>query len=294
MGSSIRAFAMTETSNRTTSTLVYYLKSPNFTIGLVLVGLVIVTAIVSLTYTPFDPTEMSITNRLQGPSAAHPFGTDQYGRDLLSRVMLGAVNSITVGLISVGIGLSLGMLIGMLAGFHGRWIDEVIMRVMDVLYGFPAVLSALLITSILGPGIKNSIIAIGIFNVPIFARLTRGNFLSLKERDFVNAARAIGRGNWGIIGRHMLPNTLSVIIVQATISFAVAILAEAGLSYLGLGTQPPHPSWGLMLKDAQQYMGHSIWPAIFPGIGIAIAVLGFNLVGDGLRDILDPQLRNIR
>lgn len=285
---------MTETPTRTTSTLLYYLKSPNFAIGLVLVGLVIVTALASQVYTPFDPTEMAITNRLEGPSATHPFGTDHYGRDLLSRVMLGAVNSITVGLISVGIGLGLGVLIGMLAGFYGRWLDETVMRVMDVLYGFPAVLSALLITSILGPGIKNSIIAIGIFNVPIFARLTRGNFLSLRERDFVNAARVIGRSNWGIIGRHMLPNTLSVIIVQATISFAVAILAEAGLSYLGLGTQPPHPSWGLMLRDAQQYMGHSIWPAIFPGLGIAIAVLGFNLIGDGLRDILDPQLRNIR
>jgi len=284
----------TQPSTRTRATLVYYLKSPNFAIGLALVGLVIVTALVSQAYTPFDPTEMAITDRLEGPSATHPFGTDQYGRDLLSRVMLGAVNSITVGLISVGIGLGLGVLIGMLAGFYGRWLDEVIMRVMDVLYGFPAVLSALLITSILGPGITNSIIAIGIFNIPIFARLTRGNFLSLKERDFVNGARVIGRSNWGIIGRHMLPNTLSPIIIQATISFAVAILAEAGLSYLGLGTQPPHPSWGLMLKNAQQYMSHSIWPAIFPGLGIAVAVLGFNLIGDGLRDILDPQLRNIR
>lgn len=285
---------MTERLNRFASALAEYVRNPNFAIGLVLVGLVVATALVSYAYTPFDPTEMTITDRLEGPSSTHPFGTDHYGRDLLSRVMLGAVNSITVGLISVGIGLAFGVLIGMLAGFHGRWLDEVIMRVMDVLYGFPAVLSALLITSILGPGIKNSIIAIGIFNVPIFARLTRGNFLSLKERDFVNGARAIGRDNWGIIARHMLPNTLSPIIVQATISFAVAILAEAGLSYLGLGTQPPNASWGLMLRDAQQYMSHSIWPAIFPGLGIAVAVLGFNLIGDGLRDILDPQLRNIR
>ncbi len=279
---------------RIRATLGYYVQNPNFAIGLGLVGLVVITALVSPVYTPFDPVEQTITNRLEAPSATHPFGTDWYGRDLLSRVMLGAVNSIKVGLISVGIGLGFGVVIGMLAGFHGRWLDEIAMRAMDVLYGFPAVLSALLITSILGPGITNSIIAIGIFNIPIFARLTRGNFLSLKEQDFVNGARAIGRDSWGIIARHILPNALSPIIVQATISFAVAILAEAGLSYLGLGTQPPNPSWGLMLRNAQQYMSHSIWPAIFPGLGIAVAVLGFNLIGDGLRDILDPQLRNIR
>jgi len=266
----------------------------SFTIGLTLVGLVVFTAIVSLFYTPYEPNEMEISVRLQGPSWAHPLGTDQYGRDLLSRVMRGAVNSITVGFIAVGIGMSLGILLGMLAGYYGRWLDETTMRMMDVIYGFPAVLSAILITSILGPGIKNSIIAIGIYNIPIFARLTRGNFLTLKERDYVIAAKAIGRSGLGIIRRHILPNALSPLIVQATISFAVAILAEAGLSYLGLGTQPPHPSWGSMLKDAQTFMTRSIWPAIFPGLAIAVAVLGFNLLGDGLRDLLDPWLAHLR
>jgi peptide/nickel transport system permease protein len=275
-------------------TIRHYLKNTNFTIGLVLVSLVVSTAIISLFYTPYDPDKMEITMRLQGLSQAHPLGTDQYGRDLLSRVMRGAVNSITVGFIAVGIGISLGILFGMLAGYYGRWFDETTMRVMDVIYGFPAVLTAILITSILGPGIKNSIIAIGIYNIPIFARLTRGNFLSIKERDYVIAAKAIGRSNLEIIRKHILPNTLSPLIVQATISFAIAILAEAGLSYLGLGTQPPHASWGLMLKDAQTFITRSIWPAIFPGLAIAIAVLGFNLLGDGLRDILDPRLAHLR
>ncbi len=282
---------MTETRKRT---IRRYFGDTNFTIGLILVGLVAATAVVSLVYTPHDPNKMEISVRLQGPSTSHPMGTDQYGRDLLSRVMRGAVNSIAVGFIAVSIGISLGAMVGMLAGYYGRWLDETTMRVMDVVYGFPPVLTAILITSILGPGIANSIIAIGIYNVPVFARLTRGNFLSIKERDYVVAAKALGRNHLQIIGKHMLPNTLSPLIVQATISFAIAILAEAGLSYLGLGTQPPHPSWGLMLKDAQTFITRSIWPAIFPGLAIAIAVLGFNLLGDGLRDILDPRLAQLR
>jgi len=267
-----------------------FLKDINFVIGLILVMVVVGTAILSLFYTPYDPNRMEISARLQGPSKSHWFGTDHYGRDILSRVMRGAANSITVGVIAVGIGMSLGVLLGALAGYWGGWVDEATMRVMDVIYGFPAVLTAILITSILGPGITNSMIAIGIYNIPIFARLTRGNFLSLKERDYVLAARAVGQTDLAIIRKHILPNALSPLIVQATVSFAVAILAEAGLSYLGLGTQPPHPSWGRMLNEAQPFMGLSIWPAIFPGLAIAIAVLGFNLLGDGLRDILDPRL----
>lgn len=270
------------------------LKNTNFVIGLVLVGLVIFTAILSLFYTPYDPNRMKISMRLQGPSKAHWFGTDHYGRDVLSRVMGGAVNSISVGIIAVGIGTSLGVLLGALAGYWGGWADEATMRVMDVIYGFPAVLTAILITSILGPGIKNSMIAIGIYNVPIFARLTRANFLSLKERDYVLAARAVGRSDLPIIVKHILPNALSPLIVQATVSFATAILSEAGLSYLGLGTQPPDPSWGRMLNEAQPFLSLSAWPAIFPGLAIAIAVLGFNLLGDGLRDVLDPRMVHLR
>ena len=268
----------------------YALSDGNFVLGLILVSLVVLTAIISLFYTPYDPNVMNISIRLQGPSPTHLLGTDQYGRDLLSRVMRGAINSLLVGVIATTIGASLGILFGVFAGYYGHWLDETVMRVMDVVYGFPAVLSAVLIASVLGPGIRNSMIAIGVSYVPIFARLVRGSFLSIKELDYVTAAKSIGRSNSGIILKHILPNALAPLIVQATVSFAVAILAEAGLSYLGLGTQPPHPSWGSMLKTGQTFISYSIWPVIFPGLAIAVAVLGFNLLGDGLRDVLDPKL----
>jgi peptide/nickel transport system permease protein len=271
-----------------------YFKSYNFIIGLILGGVVVLMALVSLFYTPYDPNKMNVSSRFQGPSKDHWFGTDQYGRDILSRVMKGAVNSIFVGLISVSISLGLGILLGVIAGYYGRWLDEAIMRFVDAIYGFPAVLFAILITSILGPGIKNSVMAIGISYTPFFARVTRGNFLSLKEREFVMAAKAIGRPDLAIACRHILPNTFSILIVQATIVFALAILAEAGLSYLGLGTQPPDPSWGRMLKEAQISINLSPWPTIFPGLAIMIAVLGFNLLGDGLRDILDPRIKFLK
>ena len=262
----------------------------NFTIGLIIILAIVLTALVSLIYTPYDPNRMNLSARFQPPNGIHWFGTDQYGRDIFSRVMKGSVNSIVVGLVAVSIGMGFGILLGSLAAFYRRWIDEGIMRISDVLYGFPAVLSAILITSILGPGIINSMIAIGIFNIPIFARLTRATSLSIWERDYVTSAKAIGRSNAGIICRHILPNILSSLVVQGTVQFAIAILAEAGLSYLGLGTQPPHASWGRMLNEAQTFMGTSSGLAIFPGCAIAFAVLGFNLVGDGLRDMLDPKL----
>lgn len=262
----------------------------NFTIGLIIILAIVLTALVSLIYTPYDPNRMNLSARFQPPNGIHWFGTDQYGRDIFSRVMKGSINSIVVGLVAVSIGMGFGILLGSLAAFYRRWIDEGIMRISDVLYGFPAVLSAILITSILGPGIINSMIAIGIFNIPIFARLTRATSLSIWERDYVTSAKAIGRSNAGIICRHILPNILSSLVVQGTVQFAIAILAEAGLSYLGLGTQPPHASWGRMLNEAQTFMGTSSGLAIFPGCAIAFAVLGFNLLGDGLRDMLDPKL----
>jgi peptide/nickel transport system permease protein len=263
----------------------------NFTLGMILSTIVVVMALVSLFWTPYDPNSMNVRDRMQPPSLEHPLGTDQYGRDLLSRVMTGAVNSIIVGLMTVAIGMGAGIVLGLVSAWGGDWVDEVIMRFSDLLFGFPAVLSAILITAVLGPSVVNAMLAIGIFYIPVFARLTRASALTVKGLNYITAARAAGHGEIAIIRRHVLPNILSPLIVQATIQFAVAILAEAGLSYLGLGTQPPHASWGRMLNEAQTFMELAPWMAIFPGVAIAWAVLGFNLLGDGLRDILDPRLR---
>jgi peptide/nickel transport system permease protein len=269
-------------------------RNTNFAIGFSITLAILLAALLSLGYTPYDPNRMNLSERFQSPNGTHWLGTDQYGRDIFSRVMKGSTNSILVGLVAVSIGMSFGILLGSLASFYKRWVDEAVMRISDVLYGFPAVLSAILITSILGPGVVNSMIAIGIFNIPIFARLTRATSLSIWERDYVISAKAIGRSDAGIIWKYILPNILSSLVVQGTVQFAIAILAEAGLSYLGLGTQPPHASWGRMLNEAQTFMGTASWLAIFPGCAIALAVLGFNLLGDGLRDMLDPKIARIQ
>jgi len=266
------------------------LRHVTFTIGLAITLALVATAALSLVYTPRDPLEMSIIGRLQGPTGAHPLGTDQFGRDLLSRIMTGAVTSILVGVIAVGIGMGIGVLFGMLSGYFGGWLDETFMRLMDAVQGFPAILSALLMAAVFRPSLGVSMVAIGVAFLPVFARLTRASFLEFRDREFVLAARALGAGDAALIARHILPNTLPPLIVQATISFPVAILAEAALSYLGLGTQPPQPSWGLMLKESQAFLGMNPWYAVFPGGAIAITVLGLNLLGDGLRDLLDPKL----
>jgi peptide/nickel transport system permease protein len=260
-----------------------------FVVGAAVTLSLIATAAVSLVWTPADPLAMSIPGRLQGPSGDNPFGTDQYGRDILSRVMRGAVTSIAVGVIAVGIGAAVGIAIGIASGYVGGLTDETLMRLIDAVQGFPAILSALLFSAVFAPGIAISMVAIGIAFVPAFARLTRGSFLELRAREFVIAARALGAGDRRLIVRHILPNTLPPLIIQATTSFPVAILAEAGLAYLGLGTQPPHPSWGLMLKEAQNFLGQNPSFALFPGGAIALTVLGLNLFGDGLRDLLDPK-----
>ena len=262
---------------------------PAFVVGLALTLAIVGTAVCSLVYTPQDPLRMEFAARLEPPSATHPMGTDQYGRDLLSRVMRGAIASLAVGAVAVGIGMGVGVVLGAGGGWVGGWLDEAAMRVTDAVYGFPAVLSALLVTAIFGPGVLISMIAVGVAYVPVFARLTRANVLALRAQEFVMAARALGARDGTIVWRHVLPNTVSPLIVQATISFPLAILAEAALSYLGLGTQPPHPSWGLMLREAQNFLQLSPWYAVFPGAAIALAVLGFNLLGDGLRDLLDPR-----
>ena len=265
------------------------LRHVTFALGLAITTLLLATAALSVVYTPKDPLAMSIAGRLQGPSAAHPFGTDQYGRDILSRVMTGAVTSIAVGVIAVGIGAAVGLLIGIASGYVGGWLDEGFMRLIDAVQGFPAILSALLFAAVFAPGIAISMVAIGIAFVPAFARLTRAGFLELREREFVVAARALGAPDRRLIARHILPNTLTPLIIQATTSFPVAILAEAALAYLGLGTQPPFPSWGLMLKEAQNFLSLNPSFAVFPGGAIALTVLGLNLLGDGLRDLLDPK-----
>jgi peptide/nickel transport system permease protein len=270
------------------------LRHGSFLIGVVLAGLLAVTALVSLVWTPWSATAIDVAAKLKPPSATHWLGTDHFGRDVFSMIMVGARNSIVVGVVAVAIGCLGGVALGLAAAARGGWLEELVMRLADFTFAFPAVLSAILITAILGPGAVNSIIAIGIFNVPVFARLSRGAAKAVWTRDFILAARAAGKGPVAITLEHVLPNILSIIIVQATIQFALAILAEAGLSYLGLGTQPPYPSWGRMLNEAQTFLYLAPTLAIFPGVAIALSVLGLNLLGDGLRDLYDPRLARKR
>lgn len=267
----------------------------SFLIGAALTGLVVAAALVSYLWTPYPPTQIAMLNRLKPPSAANWFGTDQFGRDVFSMIMVGARNSLAVGLGAVGFGMVAGTTLGLLAAMRrDGWLDNIIMRAADFTHAFPAVLTAIMITAIYGPGMLNAVIAIGALNLPYFARLARGVAIQVWTREFIQAARAAGLTNWQITLRHVLPNAGGVIVVQATIQFALAILAEAGLSYLGLGTQPPNPSWGRMLNEAQTFMAMQPWLAIFPGAAIATAVLGLNLLGDGLRDAIDPRLRRSR
>ena len=270
------------------------LRHRSFVIGATLSLLVIFTAALSLVWTPSSPYEMDLAHKLQGPSFAHWLGTDAFGRDVASLIMVGARNSIVVGVIAVGIGLSVGTALGLLAAAKRGWVEELVMRLADFTFAFPALLLAIMLTAVFGAGIVNSIIAIGIFYIPTFARVTRASANAVWGRDYILAARACGKGTWRITLEHVLPNILSVLIVQTTIQFALAILAEAALSYLGLGTQPPQPSWGRMLSEAQTLMFQAPLLAVWPGVAIALAVLGLNLVGDGLRDLLDPRLSRKR
>jgi peptide/nickel transport system permease protein len=228
------------------------------------------------------------------PSWSHWFGTDHFDRDILSMIMVGSRNSIAVALVAVGVGMAIGVPLGALAAARGGWIDDAIMRLNDLVFAFPALLSAVMITAIFGPGAINAIVAIGIFNIPVFARVARAGAMALWPREYVLAARAAGKNAVQITVEHILPNIAPLLLVQATIQFALGILAEAGLSYLGLGAQPPAPSWGRMLFDAQTRMMVAPHVALFPGMAIAIAVLGLNLLGDGLRDLIDPRLRRAR
>ncbi len=266
----------------------------SFVLGGALSLLLLLAASLSLVWTPWSPYEMDIPSKLLPPSAQHWMGTDPFGRDVASLLLVGARNSILVGVIAVSIGLLLGTSVGLLAAARRGWLEELIMRLSDFTFAFPAILSAIMMTAVFGAGIVNSIIAIGIYNVPTFARITRASANALWSREFVLAARACGKGPWSITFDHVLPNILSVLTVQVTIRFAIAILAEAALSYLGLGTQPPQPSWGRMLAEAQTLLFQAPLLAVFPGVAIALAVLGLNLLGDGLRDLLDPRLARKR
>jgi peptide/nickel transport system permease protein len=266
----------------------------SFAVGAVLTLLLAAAALLSLVWTPYPYAEIDIPKKLQGPSAQHWLGTDSLGRDIVSQLLVGSQNSIVVGVIAVGIGLGVGVLLGCVAAARGGWLDELIMRASDFTFAFPALLTAIMLTAIYGPGLVMSIVAIGIFNVPVFARITRGSAQAVWAREFVLAARAAGKGPWRITLDHVLPNIASLLIVQATISFATAILAEAALSYLGLGTQPPQPSWGRMLNEAQTQMFQAPLLALWPGMAIVLSVLGLNLLGDGLRDLLDPKLARRR
>ena len=270
------------------------LRHRSFALGGVLTLLLLFAALLSLVWTPWSAYEIDIPSKLQQPSAAHWLGTDTLGRDVASLLLVGARNSILVGVIAVGIGLFVGTALGLLASARRGWVEELIMRVCDFGFAFPAILSAIMMTAVFGPGIVNSIIAIGLYNIPTFARITRASANVVWSREYVLAARAAGKGKMRITIEHVLPNIASVLIVQGTIRFAIAILAEAALSYLGLGTQPPQPSWGRMLSEAQTLLFQAPRLAVFPGLAIVFAVLGLNLLGDGLRDLFDPRLARER
>lgn len=264
-------------------------------IGLTLLSIYLVLGLCgALGITPYPSLEQHRLDRLQAPSANYLLGTDLFGRDLASRLMEGAANSLRVALLAVASATIMGTFLGTIAGYLGGWFENVLMRLMDVFFAIPALLMALVIVSILGPGVNTTVMAIAIVYTPIFARVSRAPVLSVKEMEYVTAARCLGRKDMGIIWQHILPNTLAPLIVQVSLALSWALLTEAGLSFLGLGTQPPTPSWGVMLSESRGIAEMAPWLMIYPALSIVLGVLSFNLLGDGLRDILDPRLRGLK
>jgi peptide/nickel transport system permease protein len=261
--------------------------------GLAVLGAIVVVAIFCHQVAPYGVNDVDVFHRLQSPSGHHLFGTDELGRDVFSRVVLAVPVSLEVGAIAVGISLVAGTLFGVVAGFYGGFVDTVLMRLMDTLFAFPAVLLAVAIVAVLGPGLGHAMIAIGVAYTPIFARIARGSTLVVRETVYVRAARSLGAGDLRLLRLHILPNIVAPLVVQTSLSFAFAILSEAALSFLGLGVQPPRSSWGVMLADGREYVQQAPWMGLFPGLAIVVTVLAFNFVGDGLRDALDPQQRSV-
>ncbi len=260
-------------------------------LGLIVLGIFAACALLAPLVAPYDPIAQSWTSVRKAPSALHWFGTDDVGRDILARVIFGARASLMAGVVSVGIALGVGVPLGLVAGYLGGFIDALLGRITDAMLACPFLILAIALAAFLGPSLTNAMIAIGITTTPIFVRLTRGQVMAVKVEDYVEAARAVGNPRWRIALFHILPNILPALLVQATLSIAAAIIAEASLSFLGLGQQPPSPSWGSMLNSAQRFLINAPWMAVWPGLAIFLTVLSFNLVGDGLRDALDPRER---
>jgi len=266
-------------------------RSPNLLVGFAVLALVVGGAAFARQIAPYSPIDQAFADQLRPPSPAHLLGTDEFGRDIFSRVIYGARIALTIGVLADGIAAVLGIILGIVSGYFGGWVDSAVMRTVDVMLAFPYLLLAMIVVAILGPSLTNAMIAIGIVYTPQFARLVRGAVLAVRELEFVEAAGALGAGPVRVLGRHVLPNVLSPIIVMATLTVGFTIVETAGLSFLGLGASPPAPEWGSMLATGRSYMLTAPWIATFPGLAILVTVVGFNLVGDGLRDLLDPRLR---
>lgn len=269
------------------------LRSPLTVAGLILITLLILIGVLAPLIAPVNPLKQVLTVRLKPPSAEHWLGTDQLGRDVLSRMMYGARISLLIGLVVVGLAAGIGTLVGLIAGYVGGWLDESLMRLTDIFFAFPALILAMAISGALGPSLTNAMIAIAIVSWPVYARLVRAQVLSLREREYVEAARALGADAPRIVWQHILPNTLAPLLVQASFDMGSAILSAAGLSFIGFGAQPPTAEWGVMISEGRNYIATQPWLSLFPGLAILFTVAAFNLIGDGLRDALDPRLRGL-